>query len=55
VRCSREASQDKQGLPEVFSGENTARNVTKGMLDAAEEKLREFTGSETRRSPRRSR
>ena len=48
-------SQDKQGLPELFSRENTARNVTKGVLDAAEDKLRELAGSETRRSPRRSR
>ncbi len=48
-------SQDKQGLPELFSGENTARNVTKGVLDGVGDKLREFTGSETSGSPRRSR
>ena len=48
-------SQDKPGLTEVFSKENTTRNVTKGVLDAAEDKLRELAGSETRRSPRRSR
>ena len=48
-------SQDEQGLPELFSRENTARNVAKGVLDGAEEKLRELTGPETRRSPRRSR
>lgn len=48
-------SQDKPGLTEVFSRENIAKNVTKGVLDAAEDKLRELAGSETRRSPRRSR
>jgi len=48
-------SQDKQGLPEVFSKENTARNVTKGVLDGVGEKLREFTGPDPKRAPRRSR
>ena len=48
-------SQDKQGLPELFSKENTARNVTKGVLDGVGEKLRELTGPETVRPPRRSR
>jgi len=48
-------SQDKQGLPELFSKENTARNVTKGVLDGVGEKLRELTEPETKRSPRRSR
>lgn len=42
-------SQDKQGLPELFSSENTARNVTKGVLDGVADKVREFTGSETRK------
>jgi gas vesicle structural protein len=48
-------SQDKQGLPELFSKENTARNVTKGVLEGVGEKLREFTEPETKRSTRRSR
>src|SRR5215467_6768061 len=48
-------SQDKQGLPELFSKENTARNVTKGVLDGVGEKLRELTEPKTKRSPRRSR
>jgi hypothetical protein len=48
-------SQDKQGLPELFSKENTAKNVTKGVLDGVGEKLREITAPETSRSPRRSR
>ena len=48
-------SQDKQGLPELFSKENTARNVTKGVLDGVGENLRELTEPETKRSPRRSR
>lgn len=48
-------SQDEPGLPQVFSKENISKNVTKGVLDGAEDKLREFTGSETSRSSRRSR
>ena len=48
-------SQDKPGLTEVFGRENTAKNVTKGVLDAADDKLGELAGSVTRHSPRRSR
>ena len=52
-------SQEKQGLPGLVGGleENGAKRKTKGMLDAAGDKLREFTAeanSEDRAS-RRSR
>ena len=43
---SLDISQDQPGLPELFSTENTARNVTRGVLDAAGEELRELAGSE---------
>jgi gas vesicle structural protein len=41
-------SQDKPGLTEVFSKENIAKNVTKGVLDGVGESLREFVGSDTK-------
>ena len=52
-------SQEKEGLPGLVGGleQNGARNKTKGVLDAAGDKLREFTGegSNKERAPRRSR
>jgi gas vesicle structural protein len=52
-------SQEKQGLPGLVGGleENGARRKTKGMLDAAGDKLREFTAeaSSEDRASRRSR
>ena len=52
-------SQEKQGLPGLVGGleENGAKHKTKGMLDAAGDKLREFTAepSSDERSSRRSR
>jgi gas vesicle structural protein len=44
-------SQDKPGLPEVFGPENTARNVTKGVLDGIGDALREFAESRTNHHP----
>jgi hypothetical protein len=43
---SLDIPQDQPGLPELFSTENTARNVTRGVLDGAGEELRELAGSE---------
>jgi gas vesicle structural protein len=52
-------SQEKEGLPGLVGGleENGARRKTKGMLDAAGDKLREFTAEANSgdRAPRRSR
>ena len=51
-------SQEKQGLPGLVGNleQNVARNKTKGMLDAAGDKLREFTdGQSGERASRRSR
>jgi hypothetical protein len=51
-------SQEKQGLPGLVGGleENGARRKTKGMLDAAGDKLREFTAEAGEERPsRRSR
>ena len=51
-------SQEKQGLPGLVGNleQNGARNKTKGMLDAAGDKLREFTdGQSGERASRRSR
>ena len=48
-------SRDKQGLLEVFSKQNTTRNVTKGVLDGVGDKLRELVEPETKRPPRRPR
>ena len=51
-------SQEKQGLPGLVGNleQNGARNKTKGMLDAAGDKLREFTdGQSAERASRRSR
>jgi len=52
-------SEEKQGLPGLVGSleQNGARNKTKGALDAAGDKLREFTGGdpEPARAPRRSR
>ena len=46
---------DKPGLTEVFGSENTSKNVTKGVLEGAGDKLREFVGSDTEHPSRRSR
>ena len=52
-------SKEKEGLPGLVGGleQNGARRKTKGVLDAAGDKLREFTGeaSSGERAPRRSR
>ena len=51
-------SQEKQGLPGLVGDleQNGARNKTKGVLDAAGDKLREFTdGQSAERASRRSR
>jgi|SRR5215471_17474988 len=52
-------SQEKQGLPGLVGGleENGAKRKTKGMLDAAGDKLREFTAESSgeERPARRSR
>ena len=52
-------SQDKQGLPELAGTmqQSGAKHKTKGVLDAAEEKLRDFAGdgSRERESPSRRR
>jgi hypothetical protein len=51
-------SQEKEGLPGLVGGlqQNGARHKTKGALDAAGDKLREFTGGqEEERASRRSR
>src|SRR5579862_9437740 len=53
-------SQEKEGLPGLVGGleESGAKHKTKGVLDAAGEKLREFTESQTgdrERAGRRSR
>ena len=51
-------SQERQGLPGLVGNleQNGARNKTKGMLDAAGDKLREFTdGQSGERASRRSR
>ena len=52
-------SQEKQGLPGLVGGleENGAKRKTKGMLDAAGDKLREFTAEANGedRASRRSR
>jgi len=51
-------SQEKQGLPGLVGNleQNGARNKTKGVLDAAGDKLREFTdGQSAERASRRSR
>ena len=52
-------SQEKQGLPGLVGNleQNGARNKTKGMLDAAGDKLREFTAEANGedRASRRSR
>ena len=51
-------SQEKEGLPGLIGSleQNGARNKTKGMLDAAGDKLREFTdGQSAERASRRSR
>ena len=51
-------SQEKQGLPGLIGSleQNGARNKTKGMLDAAGDKLREFTDAQSgERASRRSR
>ncbi len=52
-------SKEKEGLPGLVGGleENGAKRKTKGMLDAAGDKLREFTAeaSGEERSSRRSR
>ena len=51
-------SQEKQGLPGLVGNleQNGARNKTKGMLDAAGDKLREFTDAQGgERASRRSR
>ena len=52
-------SQEKEGLPGLVGGleENGAKRKTKGMLDAAGEKLREFTAEANGedRASRRSR
>jgi len=51
-------SQERQGLPGLVGNleQNVARNKTKGMLDAAGDKLREFTdGQSGERASRRSR
>jgi|SRR5246127_2605932 gas vesicle structural protein len=52
-------SQEKEGLPGLVGGleENGARRKTKGMLDAAGDKLREFTAeaNDRDRASRRSR
>ena len=51
-------SQEKEGLPGLIGSleQNGARNKTKGMLDAAGDKLREFTdGQSGERASRRSR
>jgi gas vesicle structural protein len=51
-------SEEKQGLPGLVGNleQNGARNKTKGMLDAAGDKLREFTeGQSGERASRRSR
>src|ERR1700756_4083368 len=53
-------SQEKEGLPGLVGGmeEKGARGKTKGVLDAAGDKLREFTDSQTgerERTGRRSR
>src|ERR1700760_5174188 len=51
-------SQEKEGLPGLVGGleENGARRKTKGMLDAAGDKLREFTAeaNDRDRASRRS-
>ena len=51
-------SQEKEGLPGLIGSleQNGARNKTKGMLDAAGDKLREFTdGQSAEHASRRSR
>ena len=51
-------SQERQGLPGLVGNleQNGARNKTKGMLDAAGDKLREFTdGQSAEHASRRSR
>ena len=51
-------SQERQGLPGLVGNleQNVARNKTKGMLDAAGDKLREFTdGQSAEHASRRSR
>ena len=51
-------SQEKEGLPGLVANleQNGARNKTKGMLDAAGDKLREFTDAQGGdRASRRSR
>jgi len=51
-------SQEKEGLPGLIGSleQNGARNKTKGMLDAAGDKLREFTDAQRgERASRRSR
>jgi hypothetical protein len=51
-------SKEKEGLPGLVGGleQNGAKRKTKGMLDAAGDKLREFTeGSGEERASRRSR
>jgi len=51
-------SQEKEGLPGLVANleQNGARNKTKGMLDAAGDKLREFTDAQGgERASRRSR
>ena len=51
-------SQEKEGLPGLIGSleQNGARNKTKGMLDAAGDKLREFTDAQGgERASRRSR
>jgi len=51
-------SQEKEGLPGLIGSleQNGARNKTKGMLDAAGDKLREFTDAQSgERASRRSR
>lgn len=52
-------SQEKEGLPGLVGGleEKGARNKTKGAIEAAEDKLREFTdsrGGDRERAGRRS-
>ncbi len=46
-------SHDKPGLTEVFSKENTSKNVTKGVLEGVGEKLRELVEPEPKRPSRR--
>ena len=52
-------SQEKQGLPGLVGSmeENGSKRKTKGALDAASDKLREFAGADDNeeRAPRRSR